>query len=676
MKAAPSNNPIVNMIDNKTSWYSAVDPKTSYAPYNPDDIYQKRGDYSIYEDMMKDDQVSVAMQIKKDLVIGSGWEIQCENDDQQEMKNDIEVALKEDCESSFDDILHEIISGYEFGFSISEKQFKKRNNGSLTLKNIRTRDPVSWLFHQDEFGNIVRYEQQGTSSNFRDVDKNALMHFINNPRFGNPYGTSDLRAAYTAFFIKTQIVRFYAVYLEKAASPTPIGKYDKKLAEEQDISKLFNTLKKLQTSSAMVIPKELEVEFLEAKTTGEAFIKGIGLFNMFIGRALFVPDLLGFQGNETSGGSHALGKEQIKIFIKHIVRRRNSLENVINNHIIKPIVNWNYGKVDNYPKFKLKQIDEDIAERNAKLWIEAIKGNAFKPSLEDINQFKEIINFPESKIEDMQTDPIDQAAQKASFSFDSKEDYSDVEKMLNDGEKSTISKAQPFMKHMINGLVASIDDLKVNSVDQMDKINKLGFKKSEKTKLAKILKDEFLKTNAKARELAAKEIKKENFAIDPEDEFLAILERENLSFIGDWEYNVTKQARVAIIAAIKDGVPISSVIDLVSNNLDKNTEVALERYVRTKHTEVMNKARKSYFDSTGFVGGYQFSAVLDGRTSLICQSLHGKVFKKGTEPTPPLHFACRSLLIPLTIYEEIKPDEKIGDDDIQDFIRNNKGLGF
>lgn len=37
---------------------------------------------------------------------------------------------------------------------------------------------------------------------------------------------------------------------------------------------------------------------------------------------------------------------------------------------------------------------------------------------------------------------------------------------------------------------------------------------------------------------------------------------------------------------------------------------------------------------------------------------------------------CRSLLVPLTKYEEFKVDTKVGDQDIDAFIEENKGKGF
>lgn len=52
-----------------------------------------------------------------------------------------------------------------------------------------------------------------------------------------------------------------------------------------------------------------------------------------------------------------------------------------------------------------------------------------------------------------------------------------------------------------------------------------------------------------------------------------------------------------------------------------------------------------------YVEGYRFTAVLDAKTTEICQARHEKFLPKDTEilveNTPPLHVNCRSYLIPL-----------------------------
>jgi len=116
---------------------------------------------------------------------------------------------------------------------------------------------------------------------------------------------------------KREITKYLAIFLEKAASPIPVAKYPSGYTTEQK-SSLLNIIKKFQTKTALVVPKELELQFLESKSVGEAYRSAINIFNMFIGRCLFIPDLLGFQGDETSGGSYSLGKEQMSVFFMHI----------------------------------------------------------------------------------------------------------------------------------------------------------------------------------------------------------------------------------------------------------------------------------------------------------------------------------------------------------------------
>ena len=90
----------------------------------------------------------------------------------------------------------------------------------------------------------------------------------------------------------------------------------------------------------------------------------------------------------------------------------------------------------------------------------------------------------------------------------------------------------------------------------------------------------------------------------------------------------------------------------------------------------MNKGRVAFFEESGVVSGYQYSAILDDRTTDICRGLHGKTFRAGDQPIPPMHFNCRSMLIPITIYESFEPDKKVGKTPIEDFIEEKKGSGF
>lgn len=668
-------------------------------PYNPDDLWQKNGDYSSYEEMLKDDQVSICAKLKKDLILGAGFDIISDGDeDQEKIIETLYKAIDSDCESEFSNRIEELLSCYDFGFSLTEKIFKKNENGFITLKDLKTRHPNSWLIYQDDKGNIQRYEQNTVAGNIT-VDSKNLIHMISNERFQNPYGTSELRACYAAWFAKRQVIRFYAIYLEKAASPIPVAKYPKETPKET-VNKIFNVIKSFQAKTAITIPKEFELDFLESKTSGEAYSKAINIFNMFIGRALFVPDLLGLTGSETGGGSFSLGKEQIKIFFMHINRRRNYLQKMIQKHLIEPMVKYNYGLLEYYPLFKFKPIDDQEAMELSKIWLDAVKSKVFKPNDEEINYFRSLCKFPEGEVEEIvqpsSTFPIanqiipkqnendlEQSSKKEfgkvfnlpKGDYYKKVDFKAIEAKLDDYDNSIIKEAQPVINKIFTDIYDQIAKKKIIEKKDITKVDSINVKYLKELKT--ILKASFMGIYKDGQTQAQSELLKSNFRQPTtSDEFLQILEDETFAYIGDWEYNVTKAVRQQLTNAIKDGKPLSSVLDILDDEGKRLSEVSLERYARTKHTEVMNRGRLEFFESTGTVAAYQYSAILDDRTSDICRGLHGKIFKAGSEPVPSLHFNCRSVLIPITKYEEFEVDTHVGKTPINEFIDENKGKGF
>lgn len=676
------------------------------APYNSDDLWQKTGDYSLYEDMLKDDQVSICTKLKKDLILGSGFDIVPDGDeDQEDIIEYLYKSLGTDMDSIFINRLEEMLNCYDYGFSLTEKIFKKRDDGYICLKELRTRHPNSWLIYQDDFGNVIKYEQNTVKGNI-EVPPKSLVHMIANEKFQNPYGTSDLRTAYNAWFAKRQVIRYYAIFMEKSASPIPVARYDKN-APQSAVDKIFNIIKKFQTKTAIAIPKEIEVDFLESKSAGEAYSKAINIFNMFIGRSLFVPDLLGLTGSETGGGSFSLGKEQIKIFFMHINRRRSYLEQVVQKHFIEPMCRFNFGNMEYYPCFKFKPLDDMEAVELAKVWLDAVKSKVFKPTEEEVNYFRSLCKFPEGEVEFQEPPPQvipgqpiqamekpemedmgemedETEADKKEFGkvfnlpkgdYYKKVDFKAMEAKLDDYDKSVVKEAQPVINKIYNDIYDQIAKKKILDKKDISKVETIKVKYLKELKT--ILKSSFMGIYKDGQTQAQSELFKANFRQPTtSEEFLRVLEDETFAYIGDWEYNVTKAVRNQLIIAIKEGKPLSVVMDILDDEGKKLSEQSLERYARTKHTEVMNRGRLEFFESSDVVSAYQYAAVLDDRTSEICRGLHGKVFKAGTEPVPSLHFNCRSTLIPITKYEDFDVDTHVGKMPIQEFIEENKGKGF
>ena len=82
----------------------------------------------------------------------------------------------------------------------------------------------------------------------------------------------------------------------------------------------------------------------------------------------------------------------------------------------------------------------------------------------------------------------------------------------------------------------------------------------------------------------------------------------------------------------------------------------LATVARTNMVEAVNEGRRSLYEDPavkGFVEFWQYSAILDDRTTDYCQCMDGKIFRVEDIGflNPPAHFNCRSLTIPVTKFE-------------------------
>jgi len=86
-----------------------------------------------------------------------------------------------------------------------------------------------------------------------------------------------------------------------------------------------------------------------------------------------------------------------------------------------------------------------------------------------------------------------------------------------------------------------------------------------------------------------------------------------------------------------------------------NKAARIETIARTNIAEAINLGRQTVFnhpDIAGYIQAYQYSAILDDRVSAICKPLNGKIQKDWGNYTPPNHFRCRSILVPITMLDE------------------------
>ena len=106
---------------------------------------------------------------------------------------------------------------------------------------------------------------------------------------------------------------------------------------------------------------------------------------------------------------------------------------------------------------------------------------------------------------------------------------------------------------------------------------------------------------------------------------------------GDSVQNIVRRVRGTRPLGFQDGVFAT-------------TRRNAETIVRTSVAHITNQAaRLTYSENMDVIKGVRFVATLDAKTTPICGSLDGRVFKPDEAyPQPPLHMNCRSRLAPVT----------------------------
>ncbi len=92
----------------------------------------------------------------------------------------------------------------------------------------------------------------------------------------------------------------------------------------------------------------------------------------------------------------------------------------------------------------------------------------------------------------------------------------------------------------------------------------------------------------------------------------------------------------------------------------------LETIIRTNMSSIFNQAQMSVYNDPqlgDFVEAFQYSSILDNRTTNFCEAYDDTTYPKA-DPiwgliTPPNHFNCRSVLIPVTVLDVWKESNRI-----------------
>lgn len=225
------------------------------------------GDFKIYQEVLRDDQVKSTFQQRRLAVVSKPWVVEAGAEDAAS-KAAAEALSANIKKLSWDSITDKHLYGLFYGYSVAEVMWSVgSDSGLVDIADIKVRDRARFRFNVDNDVFLLKQDYQFAPMpprKFWVVNTGA-------DNTDNHYGLGLAHFLYWPVFFKRNDIKFWLIFLEKFGQPTAIGKLP--MGKENDPStrtKVLSALRAIATETGVLLPEGAEVELLEATRSGAA----------------------------------------------------------------------------------------------------------------------------------------------------------------------------------------------------------------------------------------------------------------------------------------------------------------------------------------------------------------------------------------------------------------------
>lgn len=304
-----------------------------------------RAQMELFEEMEeKDPHLFSQMQTRKLAVTGLDWEVQPFSEDE----TDKEIAEFIDCQlkgiEDFDEILTDMLDAIGKGISIMEICWTVED-GMDVIGSIEYVHPkkLIWDSVTDQMQVCTKEFPSGTA-----LPENKFVVHKYKAKSGHPSRAGVMRVVAWMYLFKNYDIKDWVAFCEVFGMPLRLGKYDA-AASDKDKTELMKALISLGTDAAGIVPKTTEIQFIESqKTTSvEIYEKLARYCDEQTSKAVLGQTLT----SDSGGGSYAQSKTHDEVRHDLTVADAKALAVTIRRDIIRPLVEFNYGRSAHIPFF-------------------------------------------------------------------------------------------------------------------------------------------------------------------------------------------------------------------------------------------------------------------------------------------------------------------------------------
>jgi len=262
--------------------------------------------------------------------------------------------------SAFNSFVRGMCESLILGISIGEICWMRQGDYVIPSE-IKIRDPRRFLFILNEDGSVsprlitVSSPVEGMPLPMRSMVIHRHWAYSN---FMDPYGTGLGRQLYTLVDFRRTLMSFWLQYADKHTTPTAVGKFSLGTPDEE-IQNLFTALQRLGQETAVVIPDEMDIKWLESSSGRPEIYEN--LINYVDQQISFVINGETTVGQETgSVGSFARDQVADSVRMRKAKAFSEELDETLNATFIRWIVELNYPGA---PVPRFRRNFEDLEQR-------------------------------------------------------------------------------------------------------------------------------------------------------------------------------------------------------------------------------------------------------------------------------------------------------------------------
>lgn len=343
-------------------------------PWGIDDLSRDLGD-DLYERMLYDPQVAAALTLFRAAILETGVRLTSAVSDKAADGYDKADEIADWCErvltdldTDLDAVLWDMLECVAMGNRVAEQVYEfdatYTGRAQLVLCALKVKPRKSLAFVVDTYMNVLGLMalipgqataiQVGTAvtdlgayPSILPREKFAVATF--RPRNHDPRGTSILRPAYNAWWLKMQTWPEYLKYLTQFAAPSLIGFTGEKAQPYRDETgalitpeqAMVNALVTFRNGTALAFPFGATVQpVIPHGMSNNVFMDAFRLYDQQIVKAILTQTLATGEGEHQARAAAEVHQDVLGTLV---AQAKKSIERMLRHDVLMPLVRYNYG---------------------------------------------------------------------------------------------------------------------------------------------------------------------------------------------------------------------------------------------------------------------------------------------------------------------------------------------